>query len=164
MQALFFLLALLTLLPTPLASPLSVPHIFRRACGATCVAKTDTLLLHTSMDAFQAAKAAKSPAYLVWTDDGCSKSPDKPDGYNFLPSCQRHDFGYRNYKKQARLTEPNRKVIDDNLKTDLYHECKRYHGLSSWKGVECRRIADIYHAAVRKFGNSKFHIPHIPGL
>ena len=155
MQALLFLLlALLTLHPTSPANPLSVPKLFRRACDATCLTTTDNLLLHTSMDAFQAARAAKSPAYLIWISDGCTDSPDKPLGYNFLPSCQRHDFGYRNYKDQARFTEPSRKIIDDNLKADLYNECSKYRGLSSLKGVECRGLADIYYGAVRKFGGN----------
>ena len=155
MQALFFLLlAHLTLLPTSLAFPLSVPQLFRRVCDATCLTTTDNLLLHTSMDAFQVARAAKSPAYLIWTSDGCSDSPDKPLDYNFLPSCQRHDFGYRNYKNQARFTEPNRKIIDDNFKADLYNECSKYRGLSSLKGVECRGLADIYYDAVREFGDN----------
>ena len=158
------LLLLLAVLPASLAFPLSIPNIVRRDCDADCVSTTDNLLLHTTMDQFQAARAAESPAYLVWTSDGCSESPDKPSGYNFLPSCQRHDFGYRNYKQQDRFTEPNRKVIDDNFKPDLYNLCKGYHGLSSWKGVECRGIADLYYAAAREFGNSQFHIPHIPGV
>lgn len=154
MQAFFFLLlALLTLLPTPLAFPLSVPNLFRRACDATCLATTDNLLLHTPMPAFQTARNAKNPAYLDWTSDGCTDSPDKPLGYNFLPSCQRHDFGYRNYKAQGRFTEPNRKIIDDNLKADLYNECSKYKGLQALKGVECRGLADVYYDAVREFGD-----------
>lgn len=147
MQAFFFLA--LTLLPTPLAFPLSVPHLFRRACDAACLTTTDNLLLHTPMSAFQTARAAKSPAYLDWTSDGCSDSPDKPLGYNFLPSCQRHDFGYRNYKAQARFTEPNRKIIDDNFLKDLDNECSKYSDL---KRAECRGLADVYYDAVRKFG------------
>ncbi|MCJ1264535.1 hypothetical protein MMC22_004407 [Lobaria immixta] len=164
MQPLFLLLAVLTLLPTSLAFPLSASNLLRRACDAACVTTTDNLLLHTPMATFQADRAAESPAWLIWTSDGCSESPDKPQGFNFLPSCQRHDFGYRNYKEEGRFTEPNRKIIDDNLKADLYDVCKEYKGLSSFKGVECRRIADLYHLAVREFGNSDIRIPQIPGL
>ena len=45
-----------------------------------------------------------------------------------------------------------KKKIDDNFKKDLYHYCAQFSGLSSWKGVECRRLADIYVAFVRKYG------------
>ncbi|MCJ1422181.1 hypothetical protein MMC29_000060 [Sticta canariensis] len=155
MQAFFFLLlALLALLQTSLAFPLSVPKLFRRACKGACLTATDDLLLHTSMEEFQAARAEKSPADLIWSSDGCTDSPDEPFGYNFLPGCQRHDFGYRNYRDQARLTSPNRKVIDDNLKADLYEECSQYRGLFLLKGIQCRGLADIYYGAVREFGDN----------
>lgn len=48
-----------------------------------------------------------------------------------------------------------KKRIDDNFKNDLYDVCKKFSGLQSFKGVECRRIADIYVAFVRKFGKKK---------
>ncbi|RPA95495.1 phospholipase A2 group [Choiromyces venosus 120613-1] len=113
---------------------------------------TDRLLYSTSMSAFLTAKRNKNPGNLNWTDDGCSKSPDKPAGFNFLDSCKRHDFGYRNYKKQRCFTDANRKRVDDNFKKDLYKECSKYSGLQSYKGVACRRLADTYYAAVRTFG------------
>lgn len=125
----------------------AVPVIERRQ-----TATTDTLLFSSSISTFLSAKARRSPSTLNWTDDGCSNSPDKPSGFNFLPSCQRHDFGYRNYKAQARFTDSNRKRIDDNFKNDLYNECNKYTGLESFKGVACRRIADTYYVAVRTFG------------
>ncbi|CAG8492343.1 9526_t:CDS:1 [Paraglomus brasilianum] len=111
--------------------------------------RTDAILFDFSIQDFLNAKAANSPDF-DFTDDGCSDAPDHPDGFNFLPGCQRHDFGYRNYKKQGRFTEDNRGKIDNNLKKDLYNECAQY---SELKSVECRRIADIYFNAVRTFGN-----------
>lgn len=45
-----------------------------------------------------------------------------------------------------------KKRIDDNFKNDLYKYCSQFSGLQSYKGVECRRIADIYVAFVRKYG------------
>ncbi|KAG0639380.1 prokaryotic phospholipase A2-domain-containing protein [Tuber brumale] len=110
---------------------------------------TDRLLYSTGMGAFLTAKRNKNPRNLDWTDDGCSNSPDKPAGFNFLDSCKRHDFGYRNYKKQHRFTEANRKRVDDNFKKDLYKECSEHFGPI---GSACRRIADTYYAAVRRFG------------
>ena len=47
---------------------------------------TDRLLYSTSMSAFLTAKRNKDPCSLIWTDDGCSNSPDKPAGFNFLDS------------------------------------------------------------------------------
>ncbi|MCJ1471238.1 hypothetical protein MMC07_009886, partial [Pseudocyphellaria aurata] len=146
MRAFSVLLALLTFLPMPLAFPLSLSSLFRRACDATCLTTTDILLFHTPMATFQARRAARDPPYLDWNSDGCTDAPDKPLGYNFLPSCQRHDFGYRNYKAQARFTEPNRKLIDDNFLKDLDNECGKYSAL---KAAECRGLADIYYDAVR---------------
>ncbi|KAG0127372.1 prokaryotic phospholipase A2-domain-containing protein [Tuber indicum] len=110
---------------------------------------TDRLLYSTAMGAFLTAKRNRNPRNLDWTDDGCSNSPDKPAGFNFLDSCKRHDFGYRNYKKQHRFTAGNRKRVDDNFKKDLYKECSKHFGPI---GSACRRIADTYYAAVRRFG------------
>jgi hypothetical protein len=93
---------------------------------------------------------------LNWTSDQCSKSMDKPDGFDFVAACRRHDFGYRNYRAQERFTEDNRHRIDDNFKKDMYTVCAGYKGWRSWQGVSCRRWADSYHQFVRQFGNKKF--------
>jgi hypothetical protein len=119
---------------------------------ATCTnAATDSLIFSVSIDSFENSRNAKNPD-CDWSSDGCSWSPDKPDGYNFIPSCHRHDFGYRNTKAQSRFTKAMKDRVDDNFKNDLYRYCSGFSGLSSWKGVECRRIADIYVAFVRQFG------------
>ena len=115
-------------------------------------ALTDILIFHTRINIFSAARDARIPRCFDWSSDDCSGAPNRPAGFDFIPSCRRHDFGYRNMNKQHRLTEDMRKRIDDNLRHDLYHECNKYHG---WRGVECRRIADIYHKAVRKCGVGK---------
>lgn len=118
--------------------------------------ETDGLLFLTPMSSFLAAKAKKQPARLIWSDNGCSNSPDKPDGFNFLPSCQRHDFGYRNYKAQGRCSENERGKIDQNLKKDMYDECAKYTGLKAALGVVCRGYADTYYRVVRGLGESAF--------
>lgn len=110
---------------------------------------TDKLLFTDTLSTFLVAKTARDPGNLDWTDDGCSYSPDEPFGYNFLDSCKRHDFGYRNYKAQGRFTDSNRLRIDNNFKSDLYNECAKYSGISS--GL-CKGTADTYYAAVREFG------------
>lgn len=122
---------------------------FTTASVAADIASTDRLLFSDTLSSFLDSKRARDPSSLNWTDDGCSYSPDYPSGYNFLNSCQRHDFGYRNYKAQGRFTDAGRLRIDENFKADLYNECAKYSGLSD---DFCRGLADAYYAAVRVFG------------
>ncbi|KAK2758890.1 hypothetical protein FQN53_008168 [Emmonsiellopsis sp. PD_33] len=113
---------------------------------------TDRLLFKASMKEFQAARKAKNPSSLDWSSDGCSKSPDHP-GFNFLPSCQRHDFGYRNYKDQKRFSKKNKNKIDKNFRDDLYNSCKKED--SKHDAKSCKEIADIYYWAVSHFATKK---------
>lgn len=113
------------------------------------VKATENLIFGSTISQFLSAKKDGSPEGLDWSDNGCSNSPDKPFGFNFLPSCQRHDFGYRNFKAQSRFTEDNRKRIDDQFKIDLYKECEPKDVIS--RGA-CKGTADVYYAAVRAFG------------
>lgn len=116
---------------------------------------TDYYTFSASIGEFlEARDALKYDSVLDWSSDGCSQSPDNPLGFKFLPSCQRHDFGYRNYKSQGRFNEDLRKRIDVHFKRDLYDVCDKYSGLESWKGVSCRRVADTYYGVVRAVGNS----------
>ncbi|CCX34254.1 Similar to hypothetical protein AATC3_15739 [Amycolatopsis sp. ATCC 39116]; acc. no. ZP_10051306 [Pyronema omphalodes CBS 100304] len=87
---------------------------------------------------------------LDWSDDGCSNSPDNPLDFDFMPSCQRHDFGYRNYKKQGRFDEANRKKLDDNFLADLKIMCELEAG---FRLMNCIKIAKTYHKMVRNFGH-----------
>lgn len=108
---------------------------------------TDQYLFSTSLTSFQTVRAQQPNAdQLDWGSDGCSNSPDNPFGFNFVKACYRHDFGYRNYKRQSRFSEPNRLSIDNNFKKDLYEICA-----GNWA---CNRTADIYYAAVREFGDN----------
>jgi hypothetical protein len=88
----------------------------------TAIAATDRLLFSTTISGFETARNAKNPASLDWTSDGCSSSPDNPFGFDFIWSCHRHDFGYRNYKAQGRF-EMGKASIDNNFKTDMYAQC-----------------------------------------
>lgn len=45
--------------------------------------------------------------------------------------------------------------IDNKFKADLYDVCNKFTGWQSFKGVKCRRIADVCVAFVRKFGKKK---------
>ncbi len=114
---------------------------------------TDRYLFEYSLDEFEAVwdeKHNSSGDALRWTADDCSKSPDAPSGYRFDYACRRHDFGYRNYRIQHRLTEDNRKRIDDNFRKDMYTICDEYRGWAAQQ--ECHRLADVYYYAVRRFG------------
>ena len=115
----------------------------------------DKLMFSDSMSTFMAAKAKKSPSCFDWSDDGCSCSPDDLGEYDFLNPCKRHDFGYRNAKAMGRFDSAMKKRVDDSFKDDLYDVCNKFSGWESFKGVECRRIADIYVVFVRKFGKRK---------
>ncbi|EGX48146.1 hypothetical protein AOL_s00081g9 [Orbilia oligospora ATCC 24927] len=143
-------------------------------CSASC--RTDGLLFHTPINTFiknYRNKKFMSPP-LDWGSDGCSVpkavakalkiNKDKPRGYNFLPSCQRHDFGYRNYKKQKRFNGTSRSKIDSNFKKDMYNVCKQYSGWKSWKGVECRRIADVYFKMVRLCGTGGCSVAKVKSI
>ena len=108
---------------------------------------TDQYLFSTSLTSFQTIRAQQPyRSQLDWSSDGCSNSPDNPFGFNFVKACYRHDFGYRNYKRQSRFTENNRLSIDNNFKDDLYEICA-----GNWA---CNRTADVYYAAVRQFGGN----------
>ncbi|OLF05508.1 phospholipase [Actinophytocola xinjiangensis] len=106
---------------------------------------TDQYLHSTSLSGFQTLRSQKPyGSQLDWSSDGCSNSPDNPFGFNLVRACYRHDFGYRNYKKQGRFTESNRLTIDNRFKTDMYTVCA-----GNWA---CNRFADAYYLAVRQFG------------
>ena len=117
------------------------------AQAADIVAVTDDYLYSKTLSQFKILRLQKPYAgQLDWSSDGCSYSPDSPFGFKFQPTCHRHDFGYRNYKRQGRFTEANRLRIDDNFKADMYTQCG-----TNWT---CKRTADLYYAAVREFGGT----------
>ncbi|PRX98788.1 phospholipase [Allonocardiopsis opalescens] len=110
-------------------------------------AVTDNYLFSVSIGSFLSARNAQAYGdQLDWSSDACSWSPDEPLGYDFTPSCYRHDFGYRNYRAQGRFTESARLAIDNNFRDDMYDECA---GNST-----CRGVANVYYWAVREFGAS----------
>ncbi|GGX80407.1 phospholipase [Streptomyces hiroshimensis] len=113
-------------------------------------AYTDKLLFAYSMDQFQSVRNNKGRSdKLDWSSDGCSWAPDRPMGFNFLPSCQRHDFGYRNYKKQGRFDHGTRLAVDNNFKADLYAYCRT---LAKAKIGSCEYWARVYYDKVREHG------------
>ncbi|KAK4139966.1 secretory phospholipase [Dichotomopilus funicola] len=120
----------------PAASQAGVSLVGRQTANQI----TDQYLFDISLPAFTSRRNARDPPTLIWDSDGCSDSPDNPFGFPFVPACQRHDFGYRNYKAQNRFTDAGKLSIDNNFKDDAV-------------GV-CEALADVYYAAVRAFGGS----------
>ncbi|MEU6644846.1 phospholipase [Saccharomonospora sp. NPDC046836] len=108
-------------------------------------AVTDQYLFQQTLSQFSSTRAAAPYANVLdWSSDACSWSPDKPLGYDFTAACHRHDFGYRNYKRQSRFTEANRKRIDDSFYSDMKTVCA-----GRWA---CNSAAWTYYQAVRTFG------------
>ena len=114
---------------------------------------THILLFADTIDQFETTRNAKNPPSLDWISDGCTDSPDKPFNLNFLPGCQRHDFGYRNYKAQSRFTLLAKARIDSNLKTDLENICMTQGSLAMKGG--CQAAGEIYFEVVKVLGNLK---------
>lgn len=137
-----------------LASSLAVSS--PAAADPAARALTDRYLFHSTIYEFWAAKRVQEHGdVLDWTDDGCSVPQawaNGPGGFNFLPACMRHDFGYRNYKRMGIRTPENRLLIDRQFKKDMYDECAKSRGKWAWRGAECRRYANRYYAAVRRWG------------
>ncbi|KAF2649340.1 hypothetical protein K491DRAFT_610995 [Lophiostoma macrostomum CBS 122681] len=138
-----FAVALLGLVSLSLAAP-------ALEARETAQEATDRLLFHTSISDFEAARNAKNPSTLDWTSDGCSDSPDNPFGFDFLHSCHRHDFGYRNYKAQGRFTSTGKASIDNNFHTDMFNQCATEDLTAA-----CKAVADVYYYAVVEFGSKK---------
>lgn len=109
-------LSLLAFLPAVLALPAADSSGI--ASRQTAVATTDNYIFTLTLPQFTVRRNNRNPASLDWSSDGCSNSPDNPFGFPFTPACHRHDFGYRNYKKQSRFTDANRKRIDDKFKVE----------------------------------------------
>ncbi|ROV97423.1 hypothetical protein VMCG_06938 [Cytospora schulzeri] len=106
---------------------------------------TDELLFKTSLDEFITRREKRDPTDLVWESDGCTHAPDNPMGFNFLPACQRHDFGYRNYRAQNRLTKATKKEINKQFKNDLHGICHRY----LLRRPACKITATLFYEAVK---------------
>jgi hypothetical protein len=159
------LIAILSLASLALSAPSS--RIPRPSALGTA---TDSYVFSISIDQFISNRNAKvGPAELDWDSDGCSSSPDNPFGFDcpspfppsitiyilihryiVLDSCYRHDFGYRNFKKQARFTDANKARIDSNFKTDMFNQCRS----ETFQDV-CEATATVYYEAVKAFGRKK---------
>jgi hypothetical protein len=106
----------ITLAPVALALPASDGTLNRRQTSLSVI--TDQLLFRTTLPDFISRRNAKNPSTLDWTSDGCTSSPDNPFGFPFVPACNRHDFGYQNYRLQSRFTDSGKLNIDNNFKSE----------------------------------------------
>jgi hypothetical protein len=84
-----------------------------------------------------------------WSTDYCSASPDQPLGFDFRLPCQRHDFGYRNYKAVGAFPD-NKSRIDGYFYYDLKAKCATYN---VFVRPACTSLAWTYYQAVATFGN-----------
>jgi len=84
-----------------------------------------------------------------WSTDYCSSSPDQPLGFDFRIPCQRHDFGYRNYKAVGAFPA-NKDRIDSYFYFDLKAKCATYN---SFVRPACLSLAWTYYQAVAAFGS-----------
>ncbi|KAF1812836.1 secretory phospholipase A2 [Eremomyces bilateralis CBS 781.70] len=134
-----FFVSLITLILAVSAISILEP---RQSCSK---ALADEYIFTLTLSAFLLVRASQTPSCFDWTSNNCTVAPDNPFGYPFKHACQRHDFGYRNYKKLDVFTEPNRLRLDDKFKEDLYDICGDDAG--------CTGLADVYYGAVRVCGD-----------
>jgi hypothetical protein len=140
---------LLPLFLLPLAAIAAV--IPRTLSGDELTQTTDTLIFSTPLSKFlYIISFCPQSSSLDWNDAGCSNSPDEPLGFNFLPSCQRHDFACRNFKKQDWFTEEQQERIYKNFLTDLEGMCKEER--TPRRERSCKRVAGFDYKTVKRLG------------
>ena len=88
---------------------------------------------------------------LDWTSDGCSAPIVGSEGrsFNFRAACNRHDFGYRNFKALAIFDTSTRRLIDEQLRRDMIAYCSSQR--RTFK-VRCIAWSEIFYKMVRAAG------------
>jgi hypothetical protein len=67
----------------------------------------------------------------------------------FWKACERHDFGYRNYKEQRRFNAETKESIDDHFQHDLaLYICDP---MGSPYANECHALVNNYYKVVSLF-------------
>ena len=84
-----------------------------------------------------------------WSTDYCTRAPERPLGLPFELACQRHDFGYRNYRAAGTLAA-HKPRIDRALHADLRRVCARQPRPAT--RITCNGLAWTYYQATRFFG------------
>ncbi|KAE8137024.1 prokaryotic phospholipase A2-domain-containing protein [Aspergillus pseudotamarii] len=111
---------LIALLPAALALPLATPNGDAPSLSGSqgLQSITDELLFGIELPDFTARREANDPPQLDWYSDGCTKAPSNPLGFPFQRACERHDFGYQNYRIQGRFTKAAKAQIDLRFKEE----------------------------------------------
>jgi YD repeat-containing protein len=79
--------------------------------------------------------------------DHCTSSPDQPDGFDFRPACDMHDYGY-GVIATGYLSDDKKFAVDEVFYTTLKeHTCPAY---SAWERWACNADAWIYRQAVNQ--------------
>ncbi|KAJ6261526.1 hypothetical protein Dda_4196 [Drechslerella dactyloides] len=134
-------------------SELSVRAIVPIPCNDEIQCAITGLIFQSPMEDFiQKRKEKYLKPDLIWKSDGCSVpeefipllggNKNEPFGFPFKESCLRHDFGYRNLKKQGMFTpnfvkDPNRETLDEVFHRDMGNACRsKYPGLLNLKGIQ----------------------------
>jgi hypothetical protein len=88
---------------------------------------------------------------LNWTSDGCSAPIVGSEGrsFNFRAACDRHDFGYRNFKALGLFDTTTRILIDEQLHRDMNRACDSQR--RTFK-VRCIAWSEIFYTMVRAAG------------
>jgi hypothetical protein len=88
---------------------------------------------------------------LDWTTDGCSAPIVGSEGksFNFRSACDRHDFGYRNFKNLGLFDTTTRTLIDEQLHRDMNRACDSQR--RTFK-VRCVAWSEIFYTMVRAAG------------
>ncbi len=116
---------------------------------------------------------------IIWKNNGCSVPkkllelhPPRVDlgralsfySKIFEKSCDRHDFGYRNYGDNAKglvldPTEARRATIDNQLHSNMDYQCKKVFSRKYSEAVQraaCYKASDAFYWAVDNYGAGKF--------
>ncbi len=171
-------LAALVVAVTTFLTATSLPTEATAAPGpATDQASVDYRSFGVALDTFIWLRAARSPAHLDWSTDGCSTPlpvglGDTGRSFDFTRACIHHDFGYRNHQLlDQRFNCPNRPVggycapgtwsygtywngyirkrIDDRFLADMKLDCAP----RPWyQKPTCLSWAETYYYAVRAGG------------
>jgi hypothetical protein len=88
---------------------------------------------------------------LDWTTDGCSAPIVGSEGrsFNFRTACDRHDFGYRNFKALGLFDTSTRTQIDEQLHRDMNRACDSQRRTLK---VRCVAWSEIFYTMVRAAG------------
>ncbi|MEJ7649311.1 MAG: phospholipase A2 [Nakamurella sp.] len=143
---------------------------------ATLKAAADTVVNEVVGGSNYGKVKAKYPTALNFTNDGCSvpayiiaASPAlygvlRAYGSVFEKSCDRHDFGYRNYGKNTTTpgvhpkfdpTSARKKSIDSRFYSNMKKQCDDKYG-NPITTAACKVAAKTFYTAVDKAGGKAF--------